>query len=419
MLDNGIAIQYGRKQVEQARIPARQVLLNAMGLEFDPFSVSFSEGEATRPWDFASIYVEPQPHLIEKLLAPRSTVLLAGYGMGKTAARLAVEYLLRNDGNPAPTLSVTYTPAVDDLIGQPEAVVLERHRSSLALNAALDLVVQFVERLEARSQAPSEQEGAIMRRLAASLPSTLQRHVLNNVLEEENNGVFWHPLRPVVRRTRVTPHWRTVLEHLRAGTTPFRQEPLAWHDLVGYAKQLGFPRIYVLVDGVDGVNVEPNALHTVIKPLLDELLRFQEQGVFLKCFLPASPLNIIIRTRYEHLLNALTVPGDVVTIRSVPAPTLKHIIAERLRRARSRRGSVRSLDWLQSDTIHESIEQTLAQHANGSPRELIILISNLLDFFCMHGLRSLGRADEFRLTQEVWKQFCHEYLPPLHASEPS
>lgn len=400
--------------VLRERTPVRELLIqDAMGLRFDPFVSGYSEREAVRSWDFASVYIQPQPNLIEKLLTPCSTVLLADYGLGKTAARFALEHLLRNSSELAPTLCVTYTPAPETLIGYSDEYILQRYLEELVAAAVIDLLIQTVERLDSRSHDLSDEQYAVLGALAAALPFRLKKSLKQINLNRSGNDTFLPGQRAVVRRTSTTSRWRQVMSYLKNSIDTTPSQPLDWRTIVEYTATLGFSRIYVLVDAIDSGQNEQNELHEAIAPLLRHLKAFQSQGVFLKCFLPA-PLDEIIRTRYERPLKALTVPGNVVTIRNVSEDKLKRIVAERLRRASARRGSVRSIDWLQADEIEGSIEQVIAQHANGSPREMLRLIDLLLDYFCKHDFDPDHELKHPRLSANTWTAFCelltHEFV---------
>ncbi|NTU80157.1 MAG: hypothetical protein HGA45_12250 [Chloroflexales bacterium] len=377
----------------------RPALLVAMGLREDPFLNSVSENDPLS--DMGCTYIDSQPSLLEYLKRTASTFVFGDYGMGKTATRLAIEYILRTTVGNYPTLCVTYTPRLSTLASDSDQLA-QQHLESIAVDLAIDTFVQFVERMGDEDKPPSPEQLAALGRMAPLLPRPLQLAIRAAASDPPADGILWHKLRPVVRRVPVSEPWRILVNHLAKQFERHSVPNRNWASLMAGVAVLGFPRVFLLIDALDERAIDPDRQHLVLRPLLDLVGDFQKLGVFIKCFLPLS-LQKIFYNQYRHELRSLTVPLEIATIDRLNPDRLQQTIRERLQVVSSSHGSFRSLDWFQSDEIEGSIELELARLANGSPRRMIELASQLIDFHSRHGFINEQDPGRLWLTPTEWQ----------------
>lgn len=384
----------------------RQDLVQAMGLGYDPFVTAFSEGDPTG--SFADIFVDPEPSLLDRLQRLGPTLVVADYGMGKTATRLALEYLLRTDaGRPAP-LCVTYTPRVQDSASLGGRELLVQHYKAMAAAAAIDIVVQFIERID---DAPSEltvaQRQALARQVRA-LPLRFKQRFRSAAQNPPSAGAIWGGsqaltgIRPTVRYVAVTPRWRELVGWIAGHCgSPTLAQP--WEQTREDARTLGFAASFLLVDAVDEGTPEPTAQYRLVEPLLAEASTLAERHCFLKCFLPVVDLSQLDHGRNDK--NSLTDDIEIATIDRATSQDLIAIVHERLQAASTSPAAFLSLDVFARGDIPESIEERLAQLAGGSPRRMMELVSAFLDFCASLEVGHGDRRERPHIRQEEWKRF--------------
>jgi hypothetical protein len=394
--------------LEMPTLTLRRQLIQAMGMRYDPLMTSVSESESAP--DFGEIYVDPQPSLLDLLRQPSHALVFADYGMGKTATRLALEYALRNTHAAQPALCVTYTPHISRQDRAAAGPTLEQHLAALGTDVAIDLVIQLIERADKNPQMLSEQQRAALLRQAGSLPLRMRRRFRDAARASEGDlkdGIIWRDIRAIVRHVAVTPQWHEWVKQI-AFDSAGSPQPVSWEQTLADARILGFPQIYILIDAVDedigaaesGV-LDRAALRATVAPLLAEMQQFYGQNVMLKCFLPAD-LQELAQIRDHGQFEGLTVPIEIVNIAQVSQAHLEAIVNERLQAASVSNASFRSLDWFKGPDVDQSIQSHLAFIARGSPRRMIELSSQLLDYHSHHGFKTDGRI---WLTYSEWQAF--------------
>lgn len=402
-----------------ARGPRRSTLISTMGLAYDPFSHAFSEGDPAP--DFQSIFVDPTPSLLDKLQRRGHLVILADYGLGKTATRLALEYVLRSARAQPPCLCVTYTPSLEDLAHHGADDLLEHMLRDMAAAAAIDLVVQFIERLDDLPRMLSAEQSAALARQARALPQQVQKRFQQVAREAHHDGALWRGdravsgIRPVVRHVATTRRWRLAVEVIAAAASGQRV-PQPWDRSLADARTLGFGEVVLLVDAIDEQQIDPAVQTELIAPLLAHAPALEERQVSMKCFMPA-PEPSIARSM-STFMNTLTSSIEIATIERGTQDDLLSIVHERLEAASASPTSYPTLDWFKRDDIAESLEVKLAQLADGSPRRMMELVSAFLDYHSEHGFLHVQERGRPWITRAEWQEFLARVEPRSRPSSP-
>ena len=386
----------------------RDDLVHALGWSFDPFRHSFSEAELEP--NFSSIFVDPQPSLLHSLMLPHHTIVFGKYGAGKTATRRALEYVLRQASGSRPTLCVTYTPKIQDFLAQSHAQLLHEHMRQITTAAAVDIFVQFIERLDDEHRSLSAAQWHALDIVCGSLPVPLQRSLRTAASAPPDSGALWFQgkvnIRPLVRHVERSDQWMEVMRRI-ATRLPAHPSRPSWDSICSASARLGFGKIFLVVDAVDEGVDHPDDLALAIEPLLDRREAFEREGVLLKAFVPMM-YKPLYDERYHEQNDALTAHIDIARIEQATVPHLQEIIRERLRAASQSHDSLLSLDVLSRDDVDENIEQRLAELAGGSPRRLIWLASKLLDEHVDQGFNDPKQPGRLWLTEEEWQSFLQQ-----------
>jgi hypothetical protein len=375
-------------------------LFESLGLRFNPFAQGVTEQELEL--NFAEIYVEPEASLLNTLERVTSVFVFADYGMGKSATRLALEYLLRSTPGEAPTLAVRYTPKV----WTDRTETLDDHLRAIAHELAIDAVIQTLERCASTTTPLTDQYVVALRRQAALLPHRLRAQIQAAIKHPPTGGTFWAPIRPA-EWISLTPRWYELVQIMALGASEPEQQRTSWMVGIEDTYALGFGRIFVLVDAVDEADIDPGQLLSFLTPLFDHVPDLQKQGVFIKCFLPLE-LESHVQFTFKSAFDYLTVPPTTHRIKAVSPSNLQQILSSRLQAVRQPPHGITTLDQLAGPGVTESFQAWLAEQAQGSPRDVVVLADQLLDFHAQHGYRDDGRLhlrlDEWRAFQEEARQ---------------
>lgn len=375
---------------------SRDQLISALMLRQDPFRHKVTDQEIEL--NFGEIYVDPEESLLSPLLEPSSAFVFAKFGMGKTATRLALEYALRLTPGIEGTLAVRYDPNRD--VGQWGNTKL--HFNRLLQDMAIDLVIQTFERHNNSLHPLSNACIEALERQVMMLPQWLRNQIQKHAQQPTANGAFWGTIRPVVESMGISPRWHELMTILVRGTKRRgrQRQPtlaLALED----AHTLGFHDIFLLIDGVDDTSIDPHRWLMFLAPLLERLPTLQSQHLFLKCFLPAAAHEVLL-AEYAVLLRGLTPTPVVTTMNHMSDSDLRRILRDRIKASKSVPAHIVHLDFLAESDISESIEEWLVTQANGSPRRVLALASNLLDFHATYGFQDRRRL---HLTADEWAIF--------------
>ncbi|MBC7226173.1 MAG: hypothetical protein H5T61_02950 [Thermoflexales bacterium] len=136
---------------------------------------------------------------------------------------------------------------------------------------------------------------------------------------------------------------------------------------------LGFPSVYVLLDGLDGAPetiADPSAIAGCLKPLLQWAGEWAEERVFLKGFLPMEAQSPL-----EERFPDIFTPACVSVIHWTP-----ELLAEVIRRRVyvATEGAFGSLDALASPALRD-IETLLAKTVYPLPREILVITRRVVE----------------------------------------
>ena len=150
---------------------------------------------------------------------------------------------------------------------------------------------------------------------------------------------------------------------------------------------LGLSAVYLLVDGVDGFPEtadSPAAITLLLAPLLSNIRRWAESGIFLKCFLPtetAKPLTKAI-PQLRRLTHQVTITWST--------QLLAEVLRQRIYVATA--GAFGSLDAISTPSLRDT-ETQLAQIIRPLPREMLVLTNRLI-WEHIHRSGPTGQLDE-------------------------
>ena len=194
---------------------------------------------------------------------------------------------------------------------------------------------------------------------------------------------------------------RKLLKKLSIKIEP--ETPAGWVDFwkgINAAREWGFTRFLVMLDGVDIKQRTPETMMGLIKPLLDMLHKTESDDVFIKLFLPLELTEWVedyLKSHDRDLYSSAFSP-----IIEWDDKTLRQLLAQRFRAASSRSGPrYTGLDSLAIPNLN--LDENVIRVAKGSPRRLLRIISDLID---IHVARD---SDSFRFSQEDWEK-CQQKL---------
>lgn len=402
----------------------RKQFLRHMGFKWDVFAqpnaeqeYSFAERDDLRVLapqvdDFPRVsprayYVDPlydntqHGSVFYTLRAPGHALVYGAPGAGKSTLRLAVEAHAR--AFPDETLVVTYEPgrAVEEEVAHAVAVTpasavdavavaQDAHLRLLTAALAVDVFIQIVEQFYRRHETPTEAQNVALRRLMATGGPRLRR-VLRRLIggddrpagEEagderafEDIAWLWRRLdRPVVQPVTLTAQlraWLRALDRAAPGeTVGDAAGATLWQEALDTARQWGFRRVFILLDGLDTYWRRPEDMLVLLDPLLRLMPGLAEQDVSLKCFLPEE-LQTDVAAALEQ---AGAAEVRIIRLDWTPARLLDLLLA----RYRAGHARLVGLSHLVAPELCADIDDRLLAAAQGSPRRLLLIMRELID----------------------------------------
>ena len=381
----------------------RLTFLNSIGLNHDPFATPVAEQEASSVDDIPTLYsyyLHPKLTSIGDLIITEKALrqmeknlfIYGEPGDGKTTSRLVLEAECRTQIEK--TLAVTYLLGED--IERP--LTLEEHGARLAKAIAIDLFIQVIEQFNPADQPVNNKRIEVLKKqvaLGGRHIQRLTRLILDNNIPNARAGLgaYWRnvgicPVQYVPKTDAIVELLQKCLEKSR------EKEHLTGWDLVAqglYAARLwGFKRILVMVDGVDTRQRTPKAMGQLLEPLFEKLAGLTAQDVYFRFFLPLEikkPVERILR-KHKRLQNYKYIPIMI----KWQEDSLRRLLVQRFFAAGSH---IDGLDVLAERNLN--IDEKLVSAANGSPRRLLQLVSDLIDVYVTH------KPDETRITAPDWR----------------
>jgi hypothetical protein len=412
----------GSNRLEPAR-PAskspytREQFLQTLGLEFDPFQLPVSEQElafTNKPQSIGDnrslqYFVPPAQlspagdSLLQALRQPGLGLVYGEYGMGKTSLRLALEAKCRREPDGTLITSYLFGPSTR------QRVSFAEHRRQMTKEMAIDAFVQIVEQFQPGKTilTPGRVE-AMARLLGAGGPhlKRLAYRIADNRILEDGDGleVYWHLVkRFAVRHVAADPALSEFIQRSlqvleNSGTPPTNE----WPVCLNAVKTWGFDRIFVLVDGVDNRQSSPRQIRALLRPLMERVSSFAEESISLKLFVPVVLKELLDQFQNENpgWFAATDVSSVVLGWKK---EALRQLLAARFRAGGSRRVG---LDDLASTEFKQSLDELILDTAQGSPRQLLQLVSRLIDVYVSR--RFLPNMFDELITPDDWEQVLTE-----------
>ena len=378
----------------------RELFLKNLGLTHDPFATPVAETELKNPPRFFSPEIAPtedqqnkrystfaayfiSPHLssldqnqdpLTELRAPNHAFIFGAPGTGKTTLRLTLESATRTETND--TLIVTYY--LGEYVRGP--LKTEHHAERLAKELAIDFFVQVIERLDSVFRSPNADQMNIFKQqfsIGGQPLRRLARRFLDQRFPNAPDGLGSHL--PLVGKfpSRFIPTTQATLDLVRdcLHTKPDQLKLQAgWSMLqtgLDAARAWGYKRVFILVDGVDTSQRGTTDMLDLIQPLIGQLGDWTDQNVFGKFFLPQE-LDRPLQVALKNLLPKQRFQGTIMWSKQA----LRDLLAQRFRSANS---PYISFDQFADAPLSGNLDNLILDLADGSPREMLRVISALID----------------------------------------
>lgn len=386
----------------------RQLFIQNIGLNHDPFETPVAEQELRRVQDRFYSYFSPpilqedKKELIKSLRMAQHAFIFGRPGIGKSTLRLTLEADCRTmlDGS----LAVTYILGED--IEQP--LSYEEHGAHLAQAFTIDLVLSAIEQFNP-IHPPSEEKikalesqipigGRHLNRLLRILLEKLQEPGFPSLDAVWGIGSDWHIIgKAPVKYVGGSKELGIFIERLV--TSVAEKKNTGWDAFwqgIQTAETWGFSRFFILVDGVDSRQRTPQAMMKLITPLIENMPKMGKQEVFLKYFLPMELKAAV--TRYLQTNNKELLSTSFSSIMEWNDAGLRQLLAQRFRAAMSGSGpTYMGLDGLATPNLN--LDENLIRAADGSPRRLLEMISELIDIHLVY------RPDTMQFNFQDWEIF--------------
>ncbi len=372
--------------------------LSWAGFRFDPFG----------PLDAAA-----DPHLSEYLVGHHIFArvwgddlswVFAPAGGGKTALRISVMqacWVGQETNRPFP---IPYVPPF--LSWGHAHPSEEEHLAALARAGAIALFLALAYRVHWFLRLDKSERRRVAEVLRWNLPGPLPTY-LERCRSIPSPQTLSEVLDPAfILRSPPTPadllRWCDALEAACGDEAP---PPLRerWMRLKELLRDMGFPSIYILLDGLDGTPetiANPSAIALCMEPLLRWAEKWAEERVFLKAFLPAET-QALMEDRFRDVF----APARVSVIHWTP-DLLAEVVRRRVYVATE--GAFGSLDALASPALRD-IETLLAKTVYPLPREMLVITRRVIEEHLRHGGNGLlAEADVKAAIQ--WYQTTSIYF---------
>jgi hypothetical protein len=336
-------------------VTATNSFLRQFGFVEDPFASTNAGNESG-----LADYFVPPPYFHAVLgdpSVPQSHVVFAPRGGGKTAQRRMVENFSSSEGS---FLCVTYNqfelPAGFS-VGKAD---LAYNLTQIARTMLLGILLELDE-----SAAKAESLTAQQRQLL--------KYLIDKLLGDLSAGQFERALAGIKSRGDKVRDWLVAVAE-KAFELGTQDESLRYQfaQLADIARSIGFTATYILVDGIDELDLtgsDASATYSFIRGLVNDLQTLESPGVALKFFM---------WDQIEDLYREGGARPD-----RVPQFTLRWSVdqlQEMLRRRLSAfsEGRVESLGVLICADVPVNLDLLVAQLASGSPRDMVRMAQRIV-----------------------------------------
>lgn len=343
--------------------------LEWLGLRFNPFQPLDASGDAR----LSDYLVEH--HVLAKIWGDWHSFVFAPAGGGKTALRVRTSQLCwigQAANHPFP---ISYLlPFLQWLHAHPSR---DEHLAALTQAGAIRLLLALGYYPHWFLDLTSSEQRTIHQTLVWNLPGNIRFW-----LEQVQTAQSIAPLVETFDPTFIlpdSPNASTVLELCQIlrtfeCTAPWPTPLERWNQFVDVIlTTLGFRSIYILIDGLDGIQEtaqNPQIAVECLSTLLPLTEAWTRQRIFIKGYLPQET-QPGLSARFTSLLQA----AQTATIEWTPA-LLADVVRRRVYVASE--GTFGSLDAVASPAVRD-LETMLAKVVRPLPREILVLTQRVLD----------------------------------------
>ena len=371
--------------------------VNYYGFQRFPFDrPEAGNEEFARPDFLSSCFVEPRgfERVLGQADSPTTSLLFAARGTGKTACRVMMDYYCQYG---SARLSSPETDEPNYVLSIPH-IRLDNVRDLARTSTPKGLPIEIF---------LDHHVVEIMRQAVPAFVDMMARHTafIEKFKGLSKSDFIDLSLYLVSYSTYLTSSQKEFLRDLDIDLSLQSLEPLPLHHLEQWSKlvtKIGIKSSYVLVDGVDEIMEsagDPSYAHNMIRPLLTHLrLMDGTHHLALKFFLPSDMEQPVLSDRAFR-----SDRGFVIERIRWRDEDLIRILRERLNVLRRADFEIRDrtaagFDTLCVPELRGEIERNLAQNANGNPRYLMNLCSQMVISHCARAID--GQDDPFQLNRE-------------------
>jgi hypothetical protein len=371
-----------------------QEFLPSRGFVGDPFQSTNASDEPylhqyfIAPPFFSSVLGDPSQ--------PRSQLILAPRGGGKTAQRMMVE---RHGRENQSYMAVVYDNFHKHLRGKRIFTNLDLHVLSCCQLVLVSLLIELAED-ESKQEKLSARDRSLIAFQVRSWLSDLEAAGFESVLFAICN---W---RDKVRML-ADKYGSTAKNFISNIVSIFNKKGLIWEDdgqnddaspnyhlrrLAEIANSVGFEAVYILVDRIDettATNANAEAAWKLIEPLALDLSTLETPGLAFKFF---------AWDQMEKNIQDSGVRRDRIRVFKLnwSVAELKEMLSSRLRAFS--RGAISSFNELCEEDVGLDVHKLICYLGHGSPRDVIRICGRIID---LHTRATL--CDELIKPKTVWK----------------
>jgi hypothetical protein len=362
---------------------------------------------------------------------PRTMVVYAARGCGKSAHRIMVTRTCRPQVRDSDILAIPYTDfgsLPDQLLRDPGAFRLNQHLAEILRSGVTIFLEAIAQDCNLAKRLAPEWLSRLKWFCKQFVPAVLSATELLSTLRGLTSPAFdpdWNAFQQAwqVQRLGEMLSGNAILENpigrCLVGLSDAQPELIDASHLsaaslfglfVEIVQQTGIKAVYVLIDRLDepgALAQHPDRIADFVEPLLADLLLMECKGAAFKFFLPLE-IQSALATRKA-------IRYDRLSFREIAwdEPTMEELLSQRLIAFSG--GEIAALSALCDEDLSRTIEGDICQHAQGVPRRLLQLGQRLLEAHCRqpeHAL-SLKRTDWEAVLAEFYGQERRILYPPL------
>ncbi|GLV22127.1 hypothetical protein TomMM35A_19790 [Sphingobium sp. TomMM35A] len=350
--------------------------LQSFGFQESPFSSTNADTEPNlaqyfvSPPYFSSVKGDPSD--------PKSNVILAPRGGGKTAQKVMLEehaettqsnpvYCITYDnfrrlpkaGVRSVSLDWHLTQIIQRMLTGIASLIDEGHGENLSSSDKRVLSYCFSQFLGSLTAADAQQAFASVKSMPEKAADFLKKHGHNMMAFVMAVAARWGVGKPEFRQIE----------------SELREEPLSYifERLISIVRGFGFSAVYILVDRVDEIPQLLNDAESAFKfiePLISDLYLLETKDCAFKLFL---------WDQIDAYLGASSFRGDRIPVYTLnwSQAELEDMLSKRLKAYSN--GRVASLNNLKDSTVDWDLHKMACALGKGSPRDVIRLVGRIVD----------------------------------------